>query len=314
MHPSIILVSFLAALAAAGPLHKHAKRHLEITTATLTVTVWVTAGDLPSTTTSTTTSHAAAAVVTSDTSSTLTSTTSETTTSAPVNTAPAIVQSSGSDVTSATAANFVEYVQYKPAPSIPEPVIAAASPPPISPPVVDPPAAPAPPSPPASSSSGNSDIDSWTSVMNVARAKYQAGTVSWDASLAAKALTSAQTCVMEHTNSGQNIYETMGSFKMSEPSHQDVVDSWMSEETTFAANGCFGQPSATGKCWQDGNIEMGHFTQMVWKSATKFGCASFECPGAQSGYGAGGDKWITFCNWDAGNLMGSFDTNVLPPK
>merc|ERR1719509_274169 len=46
----------------------------------------------------------------------------------------------------------------------------------------------------------------------------------------------------------------------------------------------------------------GHFTQVIWASATKVGCAMAE-----------GTQWtFVVCNYDAGNMMGQFNQNVLP--
>jgi hypothetical protein len=49
----------------------------------------------------------------------------------------------------------------------------------------------------------------------------------------------------------------------------------------------------------------GHFTQMVWKSATKIGCGIAQCSGMPN--------YVT-CRYDKGNLIGSFSLNVLPPQ
>lgn len=44
----------------------------------------------------------------------------------------------------------------------------------------------------------------------------------------------------------------------------------------------------------------GHFTQLVWKSTTKVGCATEKCP---AGTIFDFDSWYTVCNY---NPMGKF--------
>lgn len=48
-----------------------------------------------------------------------------------------------------------------------------------------------------------------------------------------------------------------------------------------------------------------HFTQVIWKGATKLGCAYKDCTSA--GWG-----WYTICDYDKGNLVGAAKENVLP--
>ena len=54
--------------------------------------------------------------------------------------------------------------------------------------------------------------------------------------------------------------------------------------------------------------ETGHFTQVVWRSTTKLGCAMAKSHGPRGGV------YLT-CNYDPyGNLEGAFRENVLPKK
>jgi len=79
-------------------------------------------------------------------------------------------------------------------------------------------------------------------------------------------------------------------------------------------------PAAAIQAWYDENTQYdyaagqfssatGHFTQMVWKAATKVGCAVQTCNGANGTPGV----FLT-CEYDTGNVIGQFVANVLPPK
>lgn len=75
----------------------------------------------------------------------------------------------------------------------------------------------------------------------------------------------------------------------------------------------------------------GHFTQLVWKSTTKVGCATVECPSGTIFDGF--TSWYTVCNYDPpgmlisrclnvtdhvlteiGNFGGEYGSNVLEPQ
>ncbi|KAJ9527251.1 hypothetical protein QJQ45_025532 [Haematococcus lacustris] len=58
----------------------------------------------------------------------------------------------------------------------------------------------------------------------------------------------------------------------------------------------------------------GHFTQLVWRSTARVGCAVGNCPMGSTD--AQGNRWggpVVVCEWDAtGNWMGQFRSNVPP--
>lgn len=75
-------------------------------------------------------------------------------------------------------------------------------------------------------------------------------------------------------------------------------------------------------------LQWGHFSQLVWVDTTKVGCGVYYCAaGTLSSIGS----WYTVCNYKSqgkliflyiflydindytGNVIGSFDKNVLPP-
>ena len=61
---------------------------------------------------------------------------------------------------------------------------------------------------------------------------------------------------------GENLWMgTTGAFTLT-----DMIDGWGSEKQSFR-NGIFPDVSATGS-WSD----VGHYTQMIWRSTTKVGC------------------------------------------
>ncbi len=139
---------------------------------------------------------------------------------------------------------------------------------------------------------------------NAARANHNAAPLQWDASCEANARIAGQKClpqssphyIPEGANQGQNEFATSGS---SPNATAGVTEAWYKGEL----------PNMTGYWGQKtcpiSDPEKLHFTAVVWKSTTHVGCASVTC-----------DGWIrTFCNYyPAGNVEGSFDVNVEPPK
>ena len=125
---------------------------------------------------------------------------------------------------------------------------------------------------------------------NAVRATVGVPELVWDDALAAIAEEWAtglanSGCVMEHDYSspyGENLY-----WSTFESTVQQVVDAWASEEADYdyATNSC--APGA----------QCGHYTQLVWSTTERVGCARVVCPGS------GGEIWM--CDYDpAGNWVG----------
>lgn len=107
---------------------------------------------------------------------------------------------------------------------------------------------------------------------NAARAEVGVPAVELDAALSAAALDYAELLIangrFEHSpnssrpNQGENLWAgTAGAFTF-----QSMVDGWIDEKQFFVA-GTFPDVSTTGR-WQD----VGHYTQIIWRSTTKIGC------------------------------------------
>jgi pathogenesis-related protein 1 len=95
---------------------------------------------------------------------------------------------------------------------------------------------------------------------------------------------SRKNCGFEHrpdNKFGENLFlGTSGYFKA-----KDVVDAWASEKADYNYN--------RNKC-KPGKM-CGHYTQIVWQTTKKVGCAKIECNG--------NDIWV--CNYDPpGNWVG----------
>ncbi|RKG74476.1 CAP family protein [Corallococcus terminator] len=144
---------------------------------------------------------------------------------------------------------------------------------------------------------------------NSYRAKHSAPALTVDASIVAYAKTRAKTVStfeglseghrgLDHKY-GENLYWA-GSSTDGESSTRlanAAVSAWYGEIAKYSfKNGRF-------------SADTGHFTQLVWKGTTKIGCAIARGKGS---------KWYetyVVCNYRApGNMMGAFQTNVLPPK
>jgi pathogenesis-related protein 1 len=148
-----------------------------------------------------------------------------------------------------------------------------------------------------SSTLSAADIQATLDAHNAWRAKNNEAVLTWDASLASLAQDwsnqMAQTGNFDHrpnNNEGENIFT--GSGQTYTP--KDVTDAWGNEVANYHAD--------TSTC--DANAQCGHYTQIVWASTARVGCASATA--------ADGSVYWT-CNYDPpGNVTGvsPFDLNA----
>ncbi|KAI5819033.1 CAP domain-containing protein [Pyronema omphalodes] len=142
---------------------------------------------------------------------------------------------------------------------------------------------------PSSGSTGSFEAEC-LKAHNDYRAVHGAGPLSWDQNMANFAAGVSATCVFEHSGGpyGENLAAGYDS-------PAQAIKAWYDENEMYSYAGG-GFSSATG-----------HFTQLVWKGAQKVGCAEVNC----AGRGGTPGKFFT-CNYDVGNVLGSFPENVLP--
>lgn len=113
--------------------------------------------------------------------------------------------------------------------------------------------------------------------------------VTWDDTVAAFAKVGADRCIFSHRQQsqyGENLHAA--SF---EDTPTAVIESFESEKQyyTYSTNGC------TATC--------GHYTQVVWRSSVRIGCATTRCT-VNSPFG-NGPWYLTACNYDPpGNFVG----------
>jgi len=113
--------------------------------------------------------------------------------------------------------------------------------------------------------------------------------VSWDSAAAAFARLGADRCIFSHRQQsqyGENLYASTA-----EPTPTEVVDSWDSEKQfyTYATDAC------SSVC--------GHYTQVVWRTSVKIGCASARC--TQGSPFGSGPWYLVACNYSPpGNFRG----------
>ncbi len=131
------------------------------------------------------------------------------------------------------------------------------------------------------------EIDETVATHNEWRAKVNVPPLVWDKGLAEAALKWAkqlkkENCAFKHSHVkelGENLF--MGTTGFYGPA--DVVNSWGKEIEHYN----YDKNSCSGVC--------GHYTQLVWSTTKRVGCAKIECDGM--------DIWV--CNYDPpGNWVG----------
>ena len=133
----------------------------------------------------------------------------------------------------------------------------------------------------------NDNLDEFTKTYvdlhNAMRANFSAPPLTYDPTIAAYAQNyiNGAGCQIVHSGGpyGENL--CLGYTEMTE-----CIKAWYNEYPDYQK----GQFTS----------EAGHFTQLVWKGATKIGCAQTPCGGG----------YLQSCNYDVGNVIGQFDENV----
>lgn len=151
------------------------------------------------------------------------------------------------------------------------------------------------PKPPVNNNPGDlTDFErSFVDKHNELRAKTGAPPLTLDRTMASYANQHVSSCIFEHS-SPHKYGENLGA---GYPSIEATIQAWFDEWTEYP----FDKP--------DFYPGSGHFTQVVWKAATKVGCGMKQCNGANGTPGV-----YYSCNYDAGNLIGSFAENVSRPQ
>ncbi|KAI9671161.1 MAG: hypothetical protein M1817_003668 [Caeruleum heppii] len=283
MHTSIIASALFAALALATPIKRDVVTAVDVVVNTVIVTV--TAGDIP-----TPTPTPEPVVVT--------------TTILPQRNQFFAPQEQEEQPASAPASSSVQAPAPAPSEEAPAPAPAPAQ------------------AQEESVTSGGTDFKSQSIFHhNVHRANHSAPALEWSDALASTAQKIANTCQYKHNTAmdgggyGQNIAAGNGPEKIGNV----ISDQFYNAEMEIYSNlGFYGKEPNTGD--ESSRFhDWGHFSQMVWKSAAKFGCAVQKCGVLRD---AGGNDmaamnippFFTVCNYDQGNMGGQFGQNVLPPQ
>lgn len=126
---------------------------------------------------------------------------------------------------------------------------------------------------------------------NQLRSKHGAPAMQWDDKLASFAAKHAARCQFKHSSGsyGENIAAGF-------PTSRAAIQAWYDEVTDYSFTSP-GYSSSTG-----------HFTQLVWKSSTRLGCAVASCNGTNGTPG----KFLVCEYSPAGNILGRkyFAANV----
>ncbi|KAK3087250.1 hypothetical protein FSP39_003600 [Pinctada imbricata] len=115
----------------------------------------------------------------------------------------------------------------------------------------------------------------------------------WADHLAANNLFQHSDCNHKGKKLGENIASKRSSAE-TEYTAQEACDQWYNEITKYK----FGTETRV--------MGTGHFTQMVWKGSKELGIGKAQ--------GSGGRMIVVASYRPAGNVIGTFKANVLPPK
>lgn len=143
---------------------------------------------------------------------------------------------------------------------------------------------------------------SYTEIFNLHnqyRARHRAPALVWNDNVAAGAAQWASnlagSCNLVHGSSGENLAWTSvnGDFA---GALRTAINMWYNEVSKYTYSNS--DPANFA--------EVGHFTQVVWRSSTALGCAVQAC--------ANNRGTIVVCRYTPpGNVLGQFGSNVLPP-
>ncbi|KAK3068831.1 hypothetical protein LTR53_013294 [Teratosphaeriaceae sp. CCFEE 6253] len=167
----------------------------------------------------------------------------------------------------------------------------------------------------ASSSAADSTPTSYSEIAkyhhNLHRANHTSPDIEWDDALTATAAKIAAGCVYAHNvdtdggGYGQNIAAGVEASNIS----AIITDLFYNGEVGWYAD-LYGQdqPDMTNfESW-------GHFSQIVWKSTTKVGCATQHCPNGLTNVGDNVSPYFTVCNYGPpGNYANEYGANVIKP-
>lgn len=132
------------------------------------------------------------------------------------------------------------------------------------------------------------------SIHNQLRANHNTPALTWDNQLAEYAENYAKDCHFKHSHGeyGENLAAGY-------PTITRAIKSWYNENKLYS----YDNPGFSS--------QTGHFTQLVWKSSTKLGCALIQCDGKN---GTPGNYLI--CEYNPpGNITNEpyFRENVITP-
>ena len=156
------------------------------------------------------------------------------------------------------------------------------------------------------------------------RAQHCSPTLQWNAALAAAAQAYANTCPDGHGASNENLAAAWGFMNGvdTQPamSNSDAFQkTWACEEKYYDYTDPRICPGFKSRCdepkpeCKNSNPVTGHYTQVVWKSATSVGCGRAKCPFKDSnGQTHQGTKWV--CRYSNGNQDNpdALRQNVMP--